>query len=238
MSKKREVVSGAAYHLISRFVAKGWFVASDVEREMYLRLLGEALAESDWHCFSYAVMSNHIHLGLVAGEVPLASWLSLAHGPFAIWINERLERIGAVFVRGPTRRGVLPDGAARLIAYIHNNPVRAGVVARASESSWTSQCAYEGSDRVPSWLETDLGLQLSGFETGRDLAAWVEISEVGRRELELALEAPRPRGRPASLPVHLRDRFRADSEQNDARFEVGSSAARSVRSDDAADCLG
>ncbi|HEY5933679.1 MAG TPA: hypothetical protein VIU61_03565 [Kofleriaceae bacterium] len=200
MSKKHDVVPGTAYHLISRFVAKQWFVASHVERDEYLRLLGTALAGSDWRCFSYAVMSNHIHLGLVAGKVPLGLWLPLAHSPFAIWTNERLERIGAVFVRGPTLRGVLPDGVARLIAYVHNNPVRAGVVGRASQSSWTSQRAYEGSARVPSWLDVSLGLQLTGFATGKELGAWVETSNVDRAELELALASSRPRGRPCSIP--------------------------------------
>ena len=196
MSKKHPVVPGTTYHLISRFVAKDWFVRSHVEREQYLRLLGEALEESDWRCFAYAVMSSHIHLALEAGEDPLDSWISLAHSPFAIWINECRGRIGAVFVRGPTLVQALPDGAARLVAYIHLNPVRAGVVAAASESSWTSPGCYAGAARVPRWLDVERGLQLTGFASGLQLAEWVESSAVGPAELAHALVAKPPRGRP------------------------------------------
>jgi len=199
MSKKREVVPGTAYHLISRFVAREWFVRSDVEREGYLQLLGRALAASDWRCFGYAVMSNHVHLALQAGEDSLASWLPLAHVSFARWINERRERIGAVFVRGPKLVAARPGGAARLIAYIHNNPVRAGVAAAVGDSSWTSHRAYAGALRfVPAWLDIGLGVEICGLETASQLSAWVETSAVGRAELALALETPRPRGRSLS----------------------------------------
>ncbi|MEJ7603015.1 MAG: hypothetical protein WKG01_34325, partial [Kofleriaceae bacterium] len=107
---------------------------SEVERARYLWLLGRALERSDWRCFAYAVMSNHVHLALQAGSQPLAGWLRQAHVPFAMWLNERRERIGPVFVRGPRLRAVRPEGAARLVSYIHNNPVRARVVTRASDS--------------------------------------------------------------------------------------------------------
>ena len=50
-----------------------------------------------------------------------------------------------------------------LLAYIHNNPVRAGVSANADESSWTSHRFYTGQEQSPSWLDADTGLRLSGF---------------------------------------------------------------------------
>lgn len=196
MSKKHPVMPGSTYHLISRFVAKEWFVRSDVEREQYLRLLGDALDQSDWRCLAYAIMSNHIHLALEAGTDPLDSWISLAHVPFAIWINQCCERIGAVFVRGPKLVEARSDGAAPLIAYIHLNPVRAGVVAAARNSTWTSQRCYAGTAVVPRWLDVRRGLELTGFTSGRELASWVETSAVGPAELTRALVPKRPRGRP------------------------------------------
>ncbi len=129
------------YHLISRFVAREWFIKTDHDRQIYLQLLGRAPAATDWRCFSYAVMSSHIHLGLLSGEMPLVDWLRDAHSPFAEWINDRRDRIGAVFTRGPNLKEVREDGVGRVIAYIHRNPVRAGVVAAPRDSDWTSQRA-------------------------------------------------------------------------------------------------
>jgi hypothetical protein len=51
----------------------------------------------------------------------------------------------------------------RLIAYHHNNPVDAGLVGRARESTWTSHQAYLDLVAPPKWLDVELGLDLCGF---------------------------------------------------------------------------
>src|SRR5215204_1287195 len=101
------VEAGRVYHVISRFVAKQWFVESTRERRVYLSMLGDAMERSDWRCFSFAVMSSHVHLGVVAGVSPLAAWMRKMHSDFADYINKRRERIGAVFVKGPNVLEVL-----------------------------------------------------------------------------------------------------------------------------------
>ena len=63
--------------------------------------------------------------------------------------------------------------AGRLIAYLHNNPVRAGVVSLASESNWTSHGYYVG-EPSPAWLCVAKGLELSGFATNGDGDAFDE----------------------------------------------------------------
>src|SRR5690349_742009 len=92
---------GGVYHVISRFVAKQWFIEGEHERRVYLEMLGTALGETDWRLLSYALMSSHIHLAFVAGSTPLATWMRSVHTQFAQWVNKRHERIGAVFVKGP-----------------------------------------------------------------------------------------------------------------------------------------
>ncbi len=43
----RHIEPGTAYHLISRFVDRDWFIQKAYEREHYLRLLGLSL-ENRW----------------------------------------------------------------------------------------------------------------------------------------------------------------------------------------------
>lgn len=163
---RRHCAPGVAYHLISRFVAREFFIASEHERHEYLALLGAALARTTWRCLAFAVMSNHIHLAVIAGADPLAGWLRLVHSPFAELGNQTRGRIGAMFVRGPKTILVPDDGIARLVAYIHNNPVRAGVVDRARDSTWTSHRAYVGIDPSPPWLDVDEALRRGQLERG------------------------------------------------------------------------
>jgi hypothetical protein len=191
---------GVAYHVISRFVAKEWFIESALERRMYLALIGHALSSSDWTCFAYAVMSSHIHLALIAGSAPLASWLRPAHTLFANWMNERRQRIGAVFVKGPNMLTVPTNACAKLINYIHYNPVRAGVVRAPEESDWTSHRAYVGAAPAPRWLSVETGLALSDFATASDLQAWCASTQVHREELPPGVLPRASRGRPAAAP--------------------------------------
>jgi hypothetical protein len=162
-------------------VDRGWFVKEQEDRSYYLELLGRALKSSDWQSIGYSIMSNHFHHALIAGEQPLSHWIRRVHSPFASWLNKKYERIGSVFVRGPKQREVREDGIAALLAYIHNNPVRAGVVADASFSDWTSHRAYVGLERAPSWLGVAQGLALAGLRDNMAFDELVRRKAIDRR---------------------------------------------------------
>ena len=71
----------------------------------------------------------------------------------------------AAEIRGKFGDSGFGDGGALmiLVSYIHNNPVRAGLVPTACESDWTSHRAWSGLDDVPAWLGVQQGLRLAGF---------------------------------------------------------------------------
>ena len=161
------------YHLISRFVDREWFISNEPERRQYLTLLGRAVGPSDWRCLAYAVMSNHIHLAVVAGEEKLDSWIRRAHAPFADWMNKKYDRIGNVFVRGPKAIPIPNDRAGHLLAYLHNNPVRAKLVPHPADSMWTSHRFYADLEPAPSWLDMSYGRERAGIGSASDFNDWV-----------------------------------------------------------------
>ena len=175
--KPRRIEPGCPYHLISRFTDQRWFIKADSDREYYLKLLGNALRDSDWRLLSYAVMSNHIHLVAIAGTQPLAEWARAVHSPFASAVNRSNERVGQVFVRGPKAYLTPAEALKHLIAYVHNNPVRAGVCREAIESTWTSHRAYLDRSSCPPWLHCAEALATTGFDDARLFDAWVNDPE-------------------------------------------------------------
>jgi hypothetical protein len=177
----RYTPTGEVHHVISRFIDKEWFITTPDERSYYLRLLGKALTKSDWVCLAYALMSSHLHLAMVAGRMEAESWSRRVNPPFANYYNELHERIGPLFAGRADMRIERTERIGRLLAYVHNNPVRAGVVARASESDWTSHRAYIGATTPPPWLNLGRGLELSGIESA-EFDEWVHSERLRKRK--------------------------------------------------------
>jgi hypothetical protein len=191
----RRISPDVHYHLIWQFVDRTWFFTSDDERAVYLRLLGRALEHSDWRCTAYALMSNHIHIAAIAGTDPLASWAMRVNSPFAHWMNRRHDRLGPLMADRPRSYAMKSEREAQLLAYIHNNPVRAGLVAKALDSSWTSH-GYYVHGNAPPWLKTELALQRFGFGCAEEFDAWVNRTpgESGKVPTRDARRAARKRG--------------------------------------------
>lgn len=197
----RHIVPGRVYHLISRFVDREWFISTPGERTYYLKLLARSLLDSDWKCFGYGVMSSHMHLDVLAGEDELGWWIRRVNSVFADVLNRTYKRMGSVFVRGPKAFLVPPEKFAAVLAYVHNNPVRAGIVPQARYSDWTSHRAYLGAAPVPAWLAVQEGLERAGVDA-QDFDAMVRGSHVASRlteweqfdefELEEAIVPPEP----------------------------------------------
>jgi hypothetical protein len=82
-------------------------------------------------------MSNHYHLAVRMGEVPLSRSMRTIHHRFAQSFNGRHRMFGP-FWQGRFRSKFVGDEeyVRRLIAYIHLNPVTAGIVSDAAQYPW------------------------------------------------------------------------------------------------------
>jgi putative transposase len=179
-------VTGGLFHVISRFHDRRYYLDIEGARETYLDLLGKAAATHDGRIIAYCLMSSHVHLVLQLGNDPIGLLARKVNAPFGAWINKRRGGLGTILAERP--KSVLVHSemyGMELIRYVHNNPVRGGVVSRASESNWSSHCAYLGLAECPPWLATEaiFGTDESEREgIRRELAAYVdEGRSEGRR---------------------------------------------------------
>lgn len=185
-------VTGGLFHVISRFHDHRFYLDIDSAREKYLELLGKAADTHDSRIIAYCLMSSHIHLVLQLGNDPLGRLTRKVHAPFGNRINQRRKGLGTILADRP--KSVLVHSETHgmsLLRYVHNNPVRAGIVERASESSWSSHRAYLGLEACPWWLATNavLGPNEEEHESLRhDLACYVDEGRLEERRPELSGE--------------------------------------------------
>lgn len=155
------------FHLISRVVNREIRIVEPRERDAYLQRIPRALARSDWKLLGLSIMGNHIHWCMLAGNSQIGPFFQSLHGSYARWLNTRQERFGPLFAGRPKRLRFDQNSVAVLLAYIHNNPVRAGVVTDAANCDWSTHRAYIGEIAPPPWLDISLGLSICGFSADR-----------------------------------------------------------------------
>jgi REP element-mobilizing transposase RayT len=192
---------GGVFHLISRFFEKRFMLDSDGARRKYLELVARTAGAVDAQVLGYCLMSSHVHMVVRAGDMPLERLLKPVNTGFAVWKNLQLGgRKGPVFA--DRYKAILVDGDAyllELLAYVHNNPVRAGLAATAAESDWSSHRAYVGHEPAPRWLNVGLALAMLNERPTRAAAIFEEYVRERRSEERNPVFSGQGHGRAARM---------------------------------------
>lgn len=94
---------------------------------------------------AYVVMSNHLHALVVQGRQPLGVFMQPLMRRTALLVQRTHDRAGHVFERRYAARACLDAPYLRnAIAYIHLNPVRAGLCDNAADYAWSTHRLYCG----------------------------------------------------------------------------------------------
>ena len=134
---------GALYHITVRGNERGkiFFTKRD-----YLKFK-EYLAEAELkYCFllhAYVLMTNHFHLIVGTPHGNLSKIMHHLNGSYATYVNVKRKRSGHLF-QG-RYKAILVDKDRYLLElsrYLHLNPVRANMVARAEEYPYSSYGSY------------------------------------------------------------------------------------------------
>jgi hypothetical protein len=160
---RRIAPEGTLQHVVSRFVSREFRLHGREERDEWLARASEVLSRTDWRLLGFALMSSHVHLALLAGAAPPCELFKALNCGFAGWLNRRQSRTGPVFEGRYFNVTIPPARTGPLLAYLHNNPVRAGCSPTAAASEWTSHRMYLGLAPPVDGLDVGLGLELAGF---------------------------------------------------------------------------
>jgi REP element-mobilizing transposase RayT len=160
--KPRIHLSGGLYHVIFRGNGGQIVFLSDDDRYRFYLLLQEGTHRFGYRVHAFCLMTNHIHIALQVGDIPLSRAMQNLSFRYTRWINWRNKRTGHLF-QG-RYKAVLVDGDScllELVRYIHLNPVRAGMVTNPAEYPWSGHRAYLGQEMFP-LLTTDWVLEQFG----------------------------------------------------------------------------
>ncbi len=183
---------GTLHHVIIRGIEKGNIVRDDEDRSEFLRRMGEIAQGTGTSMYAFALMTNHAHVLLKSGEQGLSTFMRRLLSGYAQYFNRRHQRVGHLFQN--RYKSIICEEDAyfdKLVAYIHLNPLWAGVVSSFEELAvypWSGHAAMMNKVRYK-WLDCDYVLSCFGNRAGDARQAYLEYLEEEKgvdREKELS----------------------------------------------------
>lgn len=148
---------GALYHVLSRGNDRRDIFVDDDDRRLLLDTLREMAERFELDIAAYVLMGNHYHLLLRTRRANLSKSMQWFGVTYTNRFNSLNSHNGHLFQGRFKSMIVQNDGyLLRLSYYIHRNPVRAGVVERLADYSWSSYANYAYGKKGPDWLNTEL----------------------------------------------------------------------------------
>jgi len=137
--------AGGYYHVFNRGNNRQPIFFERENSAFFLRLLHECFPESDAEIVTYCLMPNHFHIIIHTFTNTLSSHMQSLSLRYTKSINESQQRVGSLFQgRYKSIRVNNDTYLTNLSAYIHLNPVKAGLVAKAENWIFSSYRDYIG----------------------------------------------------------------------------------------------
>lgn len=131
------------YHIMLRGINQQVIFEEKEDYERFIQTIKKYKLVSGYRIYGYCLMSNHIHLLLKVEKEQLDVMLKRIAGSYVYWYNLKYYRKGHLF-QDRFRSEAVDDERYFLtvLRYIHQNPIKAGVVKDLQEYQYSSYVAY------------------------------------------------------------------------------------------------
>jgi REP element-mobilizing transposase RayT len=131
------------YHIILRGNEKKDIFLNSRDKERFLEILDTTKRKYNFLIYAYCLMDNHLHLIIYDNGNDISLIMKSLNVSYAMYYNKKYKRVGHLFQDRYKSEIVDNDSyLLELSKYIHNNPVKAGIVKDAIDYKWSSFRQY------------------------------------------------------------------------------------------------
>lgn len=136
----RQNLKSLYFHVMVQGINKEYIFSTEEMKEKYKKLLKENTQKSNVKLLSYCIMSNHAHILMYVENLKeMSKLMQKTNTSFARLYNRNNNRVGFVFRdRFSTQQILSKQHLYNCLAYIHNNPVKAGIVKNPQDYKYSS----------------------------------------------------------------------------------------------------
>lgn len=169
MSRPPRVLSDTGlYHIIFRGINRQDLFEENQDYKKLLEIIMIVKEDEKFELYAYCLMTNHVHLFIKEqnkGDIKKIVHKILTR--YVVWYNHKYERSGSLIGNRYKSEPIEDDiYYLSLVKYIHQNPVKAGMVDAVEGYEWSSYNDYiQFSDKL-----TDIGFALDMLSESRSEA--------------------------------------------------------------------
>ena len=148
--KARAKSKSGVYHIMVRGTNRQEIFHEEEDWIKFLNVINKYKIESQLIVYAWCLMGNHVHLLLKEGNENISNTMKRIQVSYAMYYNWKYTTTGHLFQgrfkseKVETKRYLLT-----VVRYIHQNPVKAGIVKMPDEWKWSSCRAYYGKNNYP-----------------------------------------------------------------------------------------
>lgn len=164
----RKKFATSFFHVMSQGIAKEKILRNQKMKEKYFDILLKELDKSNMILVAYCMMDNHVHLLFYTqNSEELSKLMQHINSKYAIYYNKiNNERVGYVFRNRFLSEGINTQKYLNnCIKYIHQNPVKAGIVEKCKDYKYSSYNDYRKKDGLYKKLGNTLKYISSNIST-------------------------------------------------------------------------
>jgi len=182
----RKKSASGIYHIMMRGINRQIIFEDDDDYSRFLQTLQNYKEKSGYEIYAYCLMGNHVHLLLKVGKEPLEQIMRRICGSYVYWYNSKYERIGNLF-QDRFKSEVVEDNRYFLtvLRYIHQNPLKAGIVSCVERYQWSSLVEYMNRPKV---VDVSFTLKLFDDEREKAVESIIQFCKVVNDDLCLEME--------------------------------------------------
>ena len=141
--QRREKSSTGIYHIMMRGIDKREIFMDDEDREIFLLHLSKAQEKSHYEIYGYCLMDNHVHVLIKEGTEDIGKSIKRIAVGYVQFHNMKYQRTGHLFQNRYKSEKVEDDQYfLTVLRYIHQNPMKAGLVHDIASYEWSSYKYY------------------------------------------------------------------------------------------------
>lgn len=173
---------GTLHHVIVRGIERRNIVDDDLDRDNFVKRLGQVALDTRTAVYAWALLGNHAHMLLRSGPAGIAACMRRMLTGYAVSYNRRHQRHGHLF-QNRYKSIICEEDAyfTELVRYIHLNPLRAGLVDSLSmldRYPWCGHAVVLAKRDFP-WQDRDYVLKWFGRTQGAAQRAYREFVQEG-----------------------------------------------------------